>query len=70
MPRGRFIGKIVFDRVNPVSKNIEKGTNRSWEFDADNEKVFKKEMMRMFKKDEPTRRKVHSVEIKRIADAK
>lgn len=55
--------KITFDRVNPASQEVEKNSVRENEIYSTTANDAKQFSLRQFKKNEPTRRKIHSVEV-------
>lgn len=54
---------IKFDRINPITKAVELGSVRENEIYSTTANDAKQFSLRQFKKNEPTRRKIHSVEV-------
>ena len=57
---------IKFDRLNQITGQLEERTTRYGEFFAVNKKDAKALYLLQFKKNEPRRVKVHSVDVKEL----
>ena len=64
MPQYRV--KVTFDRLNPKTKALEKNAVREGTFWAVTREAAKKLYLRQFKENEPTRRKIHKIEVSEI----
>ena len=60
---GMFKVKITFDRKNPVTKAMEYDSVREGMLEAQDARKAKTAYLKQFKKNEPTRRRIKSVEV-------
>ena len=58
---------VTFDRID-VAGTLVKGTSRSYEFGAASKTEAKKRALSMFRKNEPTRKKIHSAKVNELKD--
>ena len=64
----KFKVEVIFDRKNPTTGEIEKKTVRESEFWADTAKLAKQAYLKRFRENEPTRRKIHKVEVTKLEE--
>lgn len=60
--------KIIFDRLNPITKKMEKETYREGVFSAVNAEAAKELYLKQFRRNEPTRRRIRSVKVEEVKD--
>lgn len=64
MPQYRVT--VRFDRLNPVTNKLEKQSVREGTLAAASSLEAKDKYLKQFRKNEPTRRKIHHVEVTKI----
>lgn len=60
---GMFRVTVTFDRKNPVTKKLEENSVREGTLEAKDARHAKTLYLKQFKKNEPTRRRIKSVEV-------
>lgn len=58
---------VTFDRKNPVTKKLEKKAVREGIFYSTDRESAKESYLKIFKQNEPDRRKIHKVEVTVLA---